>query len=75
MSGKSSSNMGSILGSRINKEIQSATANAKTTRDLSVANIRAGWQQRFGAMQMEDMIPNAYALFGGWPGNSNIVGP
>jgi hypothetical protein len=75
MSSNSSSNMGSILGSRINKGIRESTLNGKTTQDLSIASTRAGWQQRFGAMQLEDVIPNAYALFGGWSGSSTTVGP
>ena len=75
MSFNASSNMGGILGSRINSGLREATMNAKTNDDLSIANIRAGWQQRFGAMQMENVIPNAYALFGGWSGSSTTVGP
>ena len=75
MSNNAASNMGSILGRRISGGLREATMNAKTTQDLSIANIRAGWQQRFGALQMEDVVPNPYALFGGWSGSGTTVGP
>lgn len=75
MSSNAAQNMGSILGSRINNSVRSAQNNSRTSGDIAIANVRAGWQQRYGAMQMENVIPNNYALFGGWSGSSNTVAP
>lgn len=75
MSSNTSTNMGNILGRRINNSMKSITDNNRTSQDISIQNIRGGWQQRYGAMQLEDVIPNAYALFGGWSGSSTTVGP
>ncbi|GAF73961.1 unnamed protein product [marine sediment metagenome] len=68
-------NSASILGRRIRQKLETATNNAKTQDDLAIPNIRAGFQQRYGALQMEDVVPNAYALFGSWSGSSTTVGP
>ena len=70
-----SSNVGSILGRKINQSIRSARDNVLTADDLSITQTRAGWQQRYGAMQMENVLPNSYALFGGWSGSSTTVAP
>ena len=75
MSFNSSANMGNILGSRIKKGLRDATTDAQTSDDFSIANVRAGWQQRYGALQMEDVVPHPYALFGGWSGSSTTVAP
>lgn len=69
------SNTGNILGGRINNKITGAMDNARTSQDLSIINMRAGWQQRFGALQMVSVVPNSYALFGGWSGSSTTVAP
>lgn len=68
-------NMGNMLGRRIKDSITSAVNNTKTSEDLSIMNLRSGWQQRYGAMQMESVLPNQYALFGGWSSSSTTVGP
>ncbi len=73
MSSNAAQNMGNILGSRIKAGIRGG-ANP-TSADIAIANVRAGWQQRYGAMQLEDVIPNNYALFGGWSGSSTTVAP
>ena len=75
MSFNSAKNMGDILGSRIKNSIKSVQNNARTNQDIAIINTRAGWQQRYGAMQMENILPNNYALFGGWSGSSLIVAP
>ena len=75
MSSNASLNIGSVLSSRINSGISGALVDSKTSQDLLISNARAGWQQRYGAMQLENMIPNAYALFGGWSQSSKTVGP
>lgn len=75
MSFDSAQNMGSILGRRIQEGVTSAINNSQNSRDLAIENIRGGWQQRYGALQLENTLPNSYALFGGWSGSSNTVGP
>ena len=70
-----SQNSASILGRRIRNGLMQATNNAKTQEDLAIPNVRAGLQQRYGAMQLESYVPNAYALFGSWSGSSTTVGP
>jgi hypothetical protein len=75
MSFNSAQNMGNILSRRINKGITSAVNGSSNSQDLSIRNVRAGWQQRYGAMQLEDVVPNPYALFGGWSGASSTAGP
>ena len=69
------SNVGNILGRRINQSIRSMRDNLQTSEDLSIGKTRAGWQQRYGAIQMEEVLPNSYALFGGWSGSSTTVAP
>lgn len=75
MSSNLTTNMGSVLGSRIGREIRGATANSQTSTDVSIANTRAGFQQKFGGMQMASFGRHQYALFGSWSNSSFTVGP
>ena len=75
MKNNQNTNMGNMLGRRMKDSMTSIANNGKTSEDLSIMSVRGGLQQRYGAMQLEAMIPNQYALFGTWSNSSTTVGP
>jgi len=74
MSSNSSINMGNILSNRIRQGQKDAVNSNESSEHKKIANLRAGWQQRYGAMQLINVVPNQYAMFGGWANGSTTVG-
>ena len=68
-------NIGNGLASRIEKQLTAATNDALTFEDRSVRNVRAGWQQRYGARHTEDLNSASLAQFGSVWSSSLSVGP
>jgi hypothetical protein len=75
MSFNTASNAGSSFGRRISRNLENVMDASSTAHDRSIMNVRADMQQRYGAMQMMDVYPNQYAMFGSWANSSTTVAP
>lgn len=74
MNSNLTTNMGNIIGGRIRQKLAAAIMDNQNSQDLKIINVRAGWQQRYGAMQLVDVVPNQFAIFGGWSSLGGTVG-
>jgi len=68
-------NVGDAVAARIERALTSATNDARMFQDNASQNVRAGWQQRYGGLQMENVVDNDYAMFGSVWNSSNTVAP
>jgi len=68
-------NIGSAVASRIKKQLDNTIGGAATFGDNSLRNVRAGWQQRYGALHTEGFDSDDYMLFGSVWNSSFTVGP
>ena len=68
-------NVGESVGNRLYRGINSALNDSATASDRSVPKVRAGLQQRYNSLQMENVVDNDYAMFDSVWGSSLIVAP
>jgi hypothetical protein len=67
-------NVGDAVAARIEHAITSAANDASMFQDNASQNVRAGWQQRYGGIQMENVVDDDYAMFGSvWNSSSTVA--